>query len=145
MSAPLSRESRAAELPGGCWEWIGPRSPKGYAMLSRGRKPVRAHRFMYRLLRGEIPAGLQLDHLCRVRHCVNPWHLEAVTARVNVLRGIGPTAQNAQKTRCPLGHPLSDENTYRNAQGERRCRICRRSSQERYKRRRMAAGTWRWT
>lgn len=114
-------------------------------MLSRGRKPVRAHRFMYRLLRGEIPAGLQLDHLCRVRHCVNPWHLEAVTARVNVLRGIGPTAQNAQKTRCPLGHPLSDENTYRNAQGERRCRICRRSSQERYKRRRMAAGTWRWT
>lgn len=113
----------------GCWEWTGSICPStGYGrLLVRGRRFM-AHRYAYELLVGEIPDGLQIDHLCRVRTCVNPDHLEPVTLGENVLRGAGITAQNARKTHCKRGHPFDDENTYwpPHRPGTRWCRECRR-------------------
>lgn len=78
----------------GCWLWIGA-TTAGYGVLGRGRREegvVLAHRFAYVLLRGEIPGHLEPDHLCRMPPCVNPWHLELVTRRVNFLRSAHPNA-----------------------------------------------------
>ena len=77
-----------------------------------GRKMIQAHRVAYELVKGKIPAGLELDHLCRNRICCNPAHLEAVTGRENSLRGVSPWAKNACATHCPRGHPYDAENTY---------------------------------
>ncbi len=79
---------------------------------------------MYEQLVGPIPPGLHLDHLCRNTSCVNPDHLEPVTVAENVLRGVGITAQNAQRTHCRRGHKFTAQNTYRHG-GKRHCRICR--------------------
>jgi len=95
----------------GCWLWTGATRSNGYGYIRQyvahvRTSDVQAHRFMYERHVGPIPKGLSLDHLCRVLQCVNPSHLEPVSHRVNVLRGIGPTARNAQKTYCPQGHPF---------------------------------------
>jgi HNH endonuclease len=124
---------------GPCWVWTGRRNSEDYGRLSVEGHGERAHRFGYALLVGPIPTGLVLDHLCRNTLCVNPAHLEPVTDRVNVLRGIGPTAQHARATHCVRGHPLSGANLYLNPEGERRCRICKREDDRRYKARRRAA------
>jgi HNH endonuclease len=123
-----------AEPMSGCWIWVGDRSQKGYARIGRGRAPA-VHRLIYRLMRGPIPDGLQLDHLCRVRACVNPNHLELVTRKENILRGIGPTANNARKTHCPRGHIYDDSNTY-HSRGQRECRTCKLRGQRGRKRKR---------
>ncbi len=107
----------------GCWLWNGCTS-YGYGMFYAGSKLRRAHRVSYETLIGPIPDGLQIDHLCRVRNCVNPAHLEPVTNRENSLRGIGPTAINARAVVCKFGHRFTDENTYRDRRG-RECRTCR--------------------
>lgn len=83
---------------------------------------VKAHRYAYETLIGEIPEGLHLDHLCRQPACVNPWHLDPVTPAVNTHRGQG----HGSETHCPQGHPYDDENTYR-LQGRRYCRTCRKA------------------
>ena len=109
----------------GCWAWMGGRMKNGYGVFSlQLRKTILAHRFAYEALRGPIPHGLQLDHLCRVRCCVNPDHLECVTRRENILRGVSPAAHNARQTHCALGHPLSNDNLIRD-DGHRRCLTCR--------------------
>jgi hypothetical protein len=90
-----------------------------------------AHRFVYEQLGGLIPPGLQLDHRCRLRACVNPAHLEPVTARENLLRGATVTAANAAKTHCHAGHVFDDENTYRRGEW-RYCRPCRRQAMRRW-------------
>jgi len=113
-----------------CWLWAGYKERNGYGRLFFQGVRVSAHRFAYELTRGKIPKGLTIDHLCRVRHCVNPHHMEAVPNGVNVLRGVGLTAQNARKTHCPQGHLYSSA---RNGQGRRDCHVCRR---EQYRRRR---------
>lgn len=101
-----------------CWLWMGLKNQYGYAMYSG----VSAHRLTYEALVGPIPHGLQLDHLCRVRHCVNPAHLEPVTHAENVRRGLAGQA-NASKTHCPHGHPYDEQNTRRH-NGKRFCRRC---------------------
>jgi hypothetical protein len=70
-----------------CWLWTASKHYKGYGLLNRQGKVLKAHRFSYELYKGKIPAGLQVDHLCRVRNCVNPEHLELVDNRENVIRG----------------------------------------------------------
>ena len=120
----------------GCWLWQGNRFGNGYAMMTVRRRKALVHRLAYQAAKGPIPDGLQVDHLCRVRHCINPDHMEAVTSRVNTLRGIGPTAVNARRTRCIHGHPLSGDNLYVEPSGRRRCRACDRAKATR----RMRAG-----
>jgi hypothetical protein len=108
----------------GCTLWIGALFKTGYGKLSKDGKYKRAHRLAYELARGPIPSGLQIDHLCRVRSCVNVAHMEVVTNRQNTLRGVGRTAVNARKTHCLRGHEFTPQNTYRYANNQRTCRIC---------------------
>lgn len=111
----------------GCWLFTGYLTPKGYGTITQ-RVPVskiwRAHRLAYEFFIGPIPPGLEPDHLCRVRHCINPTHLELVTGRVNRLRGISVSALNAVKTACIHGHPFDTANTTRRQDGSRGCRAC---------------------
>lgn len=109
-----------------CWIWMGCHNVYGYGVIRVPlvRKLRMAHRIAYELTIGPISTGLTLDHLCRVRECVNPTHLEAVTRGENVLRGESPAAQAARKTHCVNGHPLIEENLYRDGTCVRRCRTC---------------------
>lgn len=109
----------------GCWPWVGALKSNGYGSF-RGvdHTVVHAHRFSYELFVGPIPEGLALDHLCRVRHCVNPDHLEPVTARENGRRGLLGEA----KTHCAQGHPYDGDNVYVSPRGWRSCRACRSAS-----------------
>lgn len=96
---------------GPCWVWTAGKRWNGYANLGvTNSSSTVAHKFAYELLVGPVPDGLQLDHLCRVRHCVNPSHLEPVPQVVNILRGEAFTAKNAVKTHCPKGHAYVDGN-----------------------------------
>lgn len=123
--------------PGGCWLWTGHVIWSGYGHFSVKSRPVKAHRFAYEMLVGPIPDDLQLDHLCRVPCCVNPAHLEPVTARENTLRSGGTSAVNARKTHCIHGHEFTAENTYLyeiKASGRvgRGCKACRVESNRRF-------------
>lgn len=112
----------------GCWEWTASLMHNGYGQFSIDRQGrlVAAHRAAYEHWVSSIPVGLQLDHLCRNRKCVNPDHLEPVTQRENMLRGIGPAALAARATHCKRGHPFSPENTLRlRTRNERVCRTCK--------------------
>ena len=102
----------------GCWIWDKPRRD-GYGQFFGA-----AHRWSYEYHIGPIPDGLHIDHLCRNRACVNPWHLEPVPLIENVMRGHGFYAQNARKTHCIRGHEFSPENTYVTPNGRRQCRKC---------------------
>lgn len=110
----------------GCWLWMGALYFNGYGAFGVNRKTRRAHRIAYEALRGPIPAGLHLDHKCRVRSCVNPDHLEPVTQAENNRRGVEMVWMvNAKKTHCPRGHPYNEENTIIYKSGSRACRECR--------------------
>jgi len=105
----------------GCWLWAGGIKPNGYGNFYLEGRTVEAHRFSYEISRGPIPAGLQIDHLCRKTMCVNPAHLEPVTPKENIRRG---TRVNSKKTECQNGHPYNDKNTYV-WRTQRHCRPCR--------------------
>lgn len=110
----------------GCWRWQRSLNANGYGRIGfYARGPQYAHRVSYETFVGPIPEGLAIDHLCRVRDCVNPEHLEPVTNRENLLRGIGFAARYAATTHCPQGHPYDEANTYyRPGRGGRNCRRC---------------------
>jgi hypothetical protein len=114
---------------GPCWLWTAS-CTDGYGQIGAGSRTdgsfrvLKAHRIAYELHIGPIPEGLEPDHLCRVRHCVNPWHLEPVTHQVNMQRGF-PGAHGL-KTHCPAGHEYAGENLYLRPNGGRICRACRR-------------------
>ena len=115
-----------------CWGWDGNHNWKGYAQFDRSG----AHRYAYELHVGPIPEGLQLDHLCRNRWCINPEHLEPVTNQENSRRGnTGKTVSGAARlrTHCRNGHELTPENTWKHGHGSRLCRICRAAWEKEYR------------
>ena len=116
----------------GWWEWHGYVHPGGYGHFSDKHK-FTAHRWSYEYFVGKIPNSLKLDHLCRVRHCVNPNHLEAVTQKENILRGntgILTGLLMKSKTHCPKNHEYSPDNTYIFPNGKRKCKECAKNWQK---------------
>jgi hypothetical protein len=119
----------------GCWLWQGHLDDDGYAMLSVRSYPRRAQRVAYLAFRGPIADDLVVDHLCRVRSCVNPDHLEPVTNAENIRRGARATASH-----CQHGHAFDVANTRVGNDGRRRCRACgARHSRDTYWRKRARA------
>jgi len=110
---------------GDCWIWTAGVIQQGYGGFhpSKGVM-VLAHRWAYEQLVAVIPEGLVIDHLCRVRRCVNPAHLEPVTNGENLRRGAGYALRNGMRTTCVNGHEYTEENTYRDPKGGIRCRQC---------------------
>lgn len=123
----------------GCWLWTGAGSRYGDFLY--GSRVMKAHRVAWLMYRGDIPPGLELDHLCRVTLCVNPQHCEAVTHRVNTRRGLSPRMTRHLAQVCRRGHPYSDGFTYIRPDGypEHRCRICNRQVAKAWRTRRGAA------
>lgn len=109
---------------GPCWLWTGHRTTKGYGAFWLDGHKVQAHRFAYESAGLTIPAGLQADHLCMVRHCVRASHVEIVTPRVNNLRGNSVSARAARRETCPRAHSYSGNNLRIQPDGARRCRAC---------------------
>lgn len=154
---------RRVEMDGTCWIWTGRRNAAGYGQLEAGGRPWKAHRYVYTQVKGPIPDGLTLDHLCRRPACVNPDHLQPVSMAENLRRAEAnriidrveslsvaavalraPAATrgvdgrpNSRKVECPKGHPYDDENTLHVKEG-RRCRTCRREQVREAQRRRRA-------
>lgn len=123
--SPLGRLLAGAVVTDrGCWEWQRARLPRGYGRMYINGRLGYTHRIAYELLVGPIPAGHQLDHLCRNTACCNPAHLEPVTPRENTRRGL----RGELPMSCKRGHPWTDENTVRRRDGRRRCRECSRLS-----------------
>jgi len=118
-----------------CWEWTAS-TARGYGQITLRGKWASAHRLAWTILRGPIPDGLTLDHLCRNRACVNPSHLEPVTMKVNLLRGNGACARHARKTHCNRGHPLVPGNLRHSQANDRRCLECHRQWNREYQQRR---------
>jgi hypothetical protein len=132
--------------PGGCLLWTGKKDRGGYGVISVNGRDDLVHRVMYRMFVGEIPDGLELDHVkawgCRHRHCASLAHLEPVTSLENKLRTGGIIAAHVAATHCgTCGTPYDEENTYWSPDGHRDCRKCRRDRDRRYReqRRRRAA------
>jgi hypothetical protein len=143
MNIRLRIESQYLPHPvTGCWEWLGSKHNLGYARTKIDGRHTYIHRYLYRVYRGEIPAELELDHLCRNRGCVNPYHLEIVSHAENVRRGLAGRANNyyAAKTHCPAGHAYDEANTYLHPHSGRNCRACKRD-RERERRRTAKYGT----
>lgn len=117
----------------GCFIFTGGKTSSGYgAVVLDSKKQKLVHRAMYELVVGKIPDGLTLDHLCRVRACCNPDHLEPVTMLENLRRGEGLVGINFRKTHCDRGHELSGENLYVTLDGKkRRCRTCDKATRKR--------------
>lgn len=116
-------------VPSGCWEWTGSLDVDGYGRFSIGAKKFRAHRAVYAELVGEIPVGLEIDHLCRNRACCNPLHMEAVTGAVNSSWKVG----RWKAGRCLAGHALTGGAVYtyvtKSGRVMRSCVICRKTRQ----------------
>lgn len=118
----------------GCWEWTAAQDWCGYGWFGYDGRSRKAHRVAYAALVGDLPewtpTGLQIDHLCRIRACVNPAHLELVSHRVNTLRGDTITAEQSRRTHCPRGHALDGANI-RSSAGRgswRQCLTCHRAN-----------------
>ncbi len=120
-----------------CWNWKANKYKDGYGQFSIGKRKIAAHRYSYILARGDIQEDFVVDHLCGNKSCVNPLHLEVVTQKENVKRGI-KNRTNINKTHCKRGHIFDEENTYINSKGRKVCRQCIRDKRGNVK------GVWGW-
>ena len=126
-------EKFVMEPNSGCWIWTAALYAHGYGAFYYQNRVRLAHRVAYYLFKGEIPEGYELDHLCRVRCCVNPDHLEVVTRRENLLRSpITPV----NRTHCPSGHEYTTDNVWLDQKSGRRCKICKAQEHKMWKWRR---------
>lgn len=121
--SPQCRFVAKVEVGSECWLWTGAQDSNGYGHMRDGQRTVKAHRFSYETAVERIPDGLEIDHLCRVRLCVNPDHLEPVTDHENWIRGNQPGAIVVRNGRCKRDHSMADAIIRPN--GARRCRTCR--------------------
>lgn len=112
-----------SDRSGDCWVWTACISDNGYGRLTFAGKSLYSHRVSYEVFVGDIPAGLELDHLCRNRACCNPFHLEAVTPSENVRRGMSAGALALRRELCQFGHSFAEHGVVRH--GRRVCRTCR--------------------
>lgn len=118
--------ARVDKQPDGCWIFTGHIARNGYGQVGLGARSEGigyTHRVVFEALVGPIPDGYDIDHLCRVRACCRPDHLDAVPRQTNLLRGRGWTSANASKTHCKRGHEFTPENTRHDGRG-RQCRTC---------------------
>lgn len=133
---PAFAQQRIKLDPAGCWLWTGVIQRAGYGTWG----DATAHRRVWELLVGPLPAwspaadAIELDHLCRVRRCVNPAHLEPVTRWENQRRGLGPLS----RTHCPHGHELAGDNLVRSRLPHRQCRVCHLARQAAWRERQRA-------
>lgn len=137
VSMPLAErmETKIERSDGlSCWHWRGARSSGGYGQIWVDGKLRPAHRVMYELKVAQVPEDLVIDHLCRVRHCVNPDHMEVVSQEENIRRGEGGKNYR-DKTHCPQGHPYAGDNLYTAPSGNRLCRKCQRRHQRAFRKR----------
>lgn len=118
--------------------WQGALDSNGYSSFRDGSKVVGGHVWSYRKWVGEIPHGMEVDHVCENRRCVNPDHLRLVGRGTNTVRNSGPTAKNFQKTHCDNGHPLEGDNLLIDSRNYRVCKECQRARQRRYRARQQA-------
>lgn len=125
----VKRFWKKIEKSDNCWNWTASLDKDGYGKFTNNKKSVKAHRFSYELLKEYIPKGFQLDHLCHNRKCVNPDHLEIVTLRENIKRGLTGKINHwrKNKTHCPQGHE------YTQGKNQRICLICHRNSCRKYR------------
>lgn len=142
MSIGSPFAARVVVTPGpmqsACHIWVGTLTDDGYAVVRKNRKKIRVHRLTYLNAVGPIPDGHVLDHLCRIRNCINPAHLEPVTNAENVRRGL-VCGRGKRLTRCRHGHAYTPENSYVCKRGKLSCRACKKDACERSKARRKAA------
>lgn len=122
----LDLKSRCDVDPSGCWTWRSPRTAAGYGVITIDRVKHYTHRLAHELAIGPIPAGYEVDHLCRNRACMNPVHLEAVTPHENNMRSDSLAARRARQTHCARDHEFTPENTYNrpDRKNGRMCRAC---------------------
>jgi hypothetical protein len=115
----------------GCWNWTGSVGQNGYGYVAHPTFVTEpAHRASYRLFVGRLKKGMEIDHLCKNRRCVNPAHLEQVTGKENQRRSDGTGGVNFRKTHCIRGHAFDEENTYVTPRGDRQCRKCRNEAEK---------------
>ena len=109
-----------------CWEWLGNKNGNGYGQFKKFGQTIRLHKFSYEFFKGSVPIGLEIDHLCKNRVCLNPNHLEAVTHQENIRRSL------VLLTHCPHGHEYTPENLVKSAKWKT-CRICRNAHHKKYR------------
>jgi len=127
-SGPISKQRPDFDP---CHVWTAYLLPGGYGQFWNGTTMVLAHRWAWENLVGPIPEYMQVDHMCKVRRCVNPKHLRLLTTQENTACG-DAGLHLANKTHCPKGHPYSGENLYLDLRGKRGCKACRKDATERY-------------
>lgn len=116
---PVARFWSKVDKAGECWLWTATINASGYGSVGIGQQTFLAHRVSYEWERGPIPGGMEVDHLCSVRACVRPDHLEVVTQAQNKRRAAD------RITHCKRGHPFTPENIYTSPAGYRTCRTCK--------------------